>query len=192
MIGCDRPPASIGADSVAPVAGTTLVGDGVEILRKAEALAQSELERMAAAEMIYRMRTYEHTLILLDEGETKESVFLKYYRQFTGYEVLEVERTTSLLRPVRYTIRFDFDLIGTNAFDSKRKSVEPIRQAIQDRYFVKYSSDSLVRTYECDAAGDPTSTYSPVLERPNYYDERIKGVSAYRVLRLKDVTDLSL
>jgi len=172
LVGCEIVPPDESASNPVPESstGTAAVGDAVPnaatLQSWADTLAESELKQLAAAEMLYHARTYEHSLVTDSGFLTK---YGKFFRQFTDYEIVDIERTTSLLHPVKYTIQYNFDAVGTVPIDAKRDETAKIARARTDYFFVKEQSDKLVRTYESDAQGRPINPYSPYLDRPNYW-----------------------
>ena len=175
LMGCDGVSPNTAAVSGSAGAQPARGGSGAEVpdaatLKQwAESLAQSQLEQLAAAEMLYHARTFEHALVT-DSGFL--TMYGKFYRQFTDFEVVDIERTPSLLQPVKYTIRYNFDAVGTLPIDATRQEAAKIERARSDYFFVKQQEDSVVRTYESDADGRPIDTYSPYLDRPNYWEYR--------------------
>lgn len=182
LVGCKAPaPGAVSPGSERPV------GAEVEsLLSKAEALAAGELTRLSAAEMIYRNRTFAH--IMVDKsGGPPQYAYAKLYRQFRDFRVLDVVRTDSVLRPIRFEIAYDFDLIGTKAIKLDKLDPKAIKTAVSDRHLVKLSSDILIRTYDCDAAGMPVSHDESVLDRPNYWEPFVRSTGA-GMLAVQDIS----
>jgi hypothetical protein len=113
------------------------------------------------------------------------------YRQFRDFEVVDIARTESILHPVRYTIRYDFDVIGTTMTDkAKTRDLQLIRRASADWYFVKHTEDSVTRTYDSDSGGRPMNPYTPILERLNYWQYQTKAVLFGHKWTMTDVSQL--
>jgi len=143
------------------------IPSGDVLLSWANELGAAELAKLAAAEMVYRNRTYAY---VLNTGDTNINyVFGKYFRQFRGFEVLDVERSSSLLHPAKYRIRYDFDLLGTFMRTGRPNDTAAQAASLKDYVFLKDGQDSLTREYLSDIDSKPLDTYSPFLERPNYW-----------------------
>ena len=139
------------------------------LVQKAEALAKSDMAKMAAAEMVYRNHVYLHVFQLQVGTNVPTYLFMKLYRRFTGYEVIDVERTNSVLRPIKFTIRFDCERVGTREINGAKESVESLREAESDNAFMVRDTESLTRVYYCDAQGEVVESPSPILARPNFW-----------------------
>ncbi len=171
LIGCEAPLDYADSGESKSADGRTADGsalpDESTLKAWAQELGESELRKLAAAEMIYRNAVFEHLL----EGDLSVScTYMKLYRQFREFEVVDIARSESILRPVRYTIRYDYDLLGTSTeHQSRVRDLSLAREAASDMYFSKITEDSLTRTYDSDGIGRPVNNYPPQLERPNYW-----------------------
>lgn len=153
-------------------AGTTSkyeFAEPVVLVQKAEALAKSDIAKMAAAEMVYRNHVFIHGIEPTGGQFVPTYVFMKMYRRFTGYEVMEVEKTSSVLRPIKFTIRFDCERVATRSIKALKESVESLREAESDSAFGVLDTEAIVRTYYCDAQGNLMDGPPPVLPRPNFW-----------------------
>ncbi len=160
------------------------------LLKKAEELAKSELARLAAAEMIYRNKVYDHIYFDEDNG-VRTDVLMKYYRNFHDMEVLDVKRTDSLLYPVEFEIRYDFDMLGTKEVAGPPNTLTELAKSVKnDNAFQLYISDSLVRTYRCGETGECAVMNPDSLPRPNYW-ELNAWVKSHGVLQVEDMTQIT-
>lgn len=177
---------------VAPPSGGASTGDGATqaLLEKAQKLAESELARLSAAEMIYRNKVYDHVYIDEDNG-VRTDILMKYYRSFRAAEVVDVKRTDSLLFPVEFIIQYDYDLIGTGMEAGLPATMAKAAKKVKnDTAFQVYSSESLTRQYRCDSAGDCDILDPDLLPRPNYW-ELNAWAKKYGVLQVDDMSLLA-
>jgi len=185
--------ALVGCEPLSPRAGSgggEVAASNDVLLEKAQRLAESELARLSAAEMIYRNLVYDHIYVDEDNG-VRTDILMKYYRNFRGTEVVDVKRTDSLLQPLEFVIRYDFDMIGTRIEAGLPKTmVETARKVKNDNAFQIYASDSLVRLYRCDAAGECGAVGPELLPRPNYW-ELNPWAKANGVLQVEDLSLLA-
>jgi hypothetical protein len=182
-------PAMVIAAETSPkaAAGTTSKYQFAEpevLVQKAEALAKADIAKMAAAEMVYRNHVFIHGIEPNGGQMLPTYVFMKMYRRFTGYEVTEVERTSSVLRPIKFTIRFDSERVGTRFIKAPKESVESLREAESDNAFSVLDREAIVRAYYCDAQGNLIDGPSPILPRPNYWAKM--GDAAYNLTSILD------
>ncbi|MCH7959445.1 MAG: hypothetical protein IID08_04915 [Candidatus Hydrogenedentes bacterium] len=140
------------------------------LLARAEELAQSEIARLAAEALVYRSNAELHETILPVIG-SKVGVYVKMYREFTGYEVVDIVRSNSILYPVEIAIRFDFDVLATEVRSIGAPDAQVHAQA--DYRFRVFRQDSVRRRYRCDPEGNPVDIL-PELPRLKFYG----GVSA--------------
>lgn len=139
------------------------------LAQKAEALAKADLAKMAAAEMVYRNHVFIHVFQLQAGTNVPTYLFMKLYRSFSGYEVVDIEKTSSVLRPIKFTIRYDADRIGTRDIKASKENQEALQQAERDKAFMARDKESITRQYYCDAQGNVIEAPSPILPRPNFW-----------------------
>lgn len=139
----------------------------IEMLRaKAAALAESELARMAAVELIYRSR------VQLHESEdpiflNKFGVYMKLYRNFKGYRLIDIVRSESLMFPIIIEIQYDFDLLATKSHPMDAPNAKDLAKGERDlRALGNYSFS---RLYRCDIAGNVVEGAGQFLPRPDLY-----------------------
>ncbi len=148
-------------------------GSGVQppvgLLARATALAETELLRLNAAEMIYRNKVYVHVFAMTSGSMDPARRCMKLYRRFAGFEIADIETTPSILHPIKLSIRYDFDLIGTRGEPAQRMNAALVRGVQQDRAFIVHRSESLLRQYLCNAEGEVVAM-PPLPERPNIFN----------------------
>ena len=98
-------------------------------------------------------------------GET--GVYIKLYRNFTGYEVVDIYRSDSLIRPIAYAIRFYYKILATAPQHIDLPNAKELAE--QDNTFSLLSKHNLTRYYACDVNGDYMGNLPDVPARPNYY-----------------------
>ncbi len=165
---------TIAGSAIAAGATTTSpyeYADPQTLMKKANAIAESEIARLAAAEMLYRNKVMIHAyeMDLLAGTSPATEVWIKLYRSFTGFEVLDIERAPSLLAPLKITIRFDYDRVGTREVRGNRSTPGLYDLVRQDVAFIVHDKESIVREYSCSGRGDPIRLPSPILKRPNIW-----------------------
>lgn len=123
------------------------------IWEKANAFAESEMARMAAADMLYRDRTrlFESNVPVLG---TPTGLYTKVYRHFTDYEVSDITQSESILNPVAFHIRFDYEVVSSPLRRYELEGAPELSQADRDHYILE--GRSLERIYLCDEAGNPS------------------------------------
>lgn len=168
VIGCQQPPAPPVQQVVeTPVAKPETPAEYAQRLRlRAHEIAQGELSRLAAADLVYRSSSELHETLNLRTG-VPMGLYMKIYRNFTGAEVMSIDQTSSLLAPVAVTIRYDYDLIGTTMHimsdkTSKAKSQKDTDYSVVSRFFV-------TRRYLCDTDGFVVGDLPPLLSRAQYW-----------------------
>lgn len=170
------------------VAGGNLSPD--VLLEKAHALAELELARLSAAEMIYRNKVWGHVYTNEDNGNRNEIV-MKYYRNFLRTEVVDVKRTDSLLYPVEFIIRYDFDYLGTQGENANYSTLAQVANNVKkDNAFQVIASDSLVRQYRCDGNAECDTIVPDLLPRPNFWNLNPTAV-ARGILEVYDLSALA-
>lgn len=183
LVGCSEPAGTPTDDAVRSDSGA--LPDAEILMGWAEALAKEELAQMAAAELIYRNKTYEFAM---DGGEGMiQRAYCKYFRQFRSFEVEDIERTDSVLHPVKYTIRYDFDVLGTTPILGNPTGTEFLQRAQTDFFFRNEQSDSVVRVYESGSDSRPKSSYGPFLDRPNYWNYATTADMFGQIIWLREI-----
>jgi hypothetical protein len=139
------------------------------LLAKAQALAKSDMARMAAAEMVYRNKVFIHSLDLPNATIGSTNLYMKLYRRFTGYQVVDIEKTNSVLRPIKFVIRYTVERVGTRELRGRVGDSTPLEQAEHDGAFLVRDRDTVLREYFCNGQGEVLEMPSPILERPNFW-----------------------
>jgi hypothetical protein len=164
-------------------AATSAAATNDALVASARALAQDELTRLNAAEMIYRNKVYVHVYTMAEAALPPSRQCMKLYRQFKDCDVEDIERTPSLLHPIKFSIRFNFDLIGTRGEPAQRLDPALIKSVQNDHAFVVHKTESIVREYFADLAGKVISR-PPLPERPNFFSA--PGSAKFGEFRLDD------
>lgn len=128
--------------------------DYADFLReKANRFAESEMARMAAADMIYRhrVRLFESNVPVLG---TPTGLYTKVYRHFTDFEVTDITKSESILNPIAFHIRFDYEVVSSPLRRYELEGARELSQADRDFYIIE--GRSLRRVYLCDEAGNPS------------------------------------
>lgn len=166
---------SLGCGAVAPSGTASKEPSPQAFLSKARALAEGELARLSAAEMMYRNRVFLHSYSYPSAG-LQSFAYTKRYREFKDFEIVDIVKSESLLRPYRISIRYNFDIVGTDGVHVTRLNPKAAQLAAQDHRFRRFRSDSIVLDYDCDQDGEPLSAALPNLARPNYFEVGKKDV----------------
>ena len=143
--------AACGGDPSGEGSSRNLERDDRMLLERAEELAQSEIARLAAEALVYRSLATLHETRLPVIG-SKVGVYLKIYREFTGYEVVDLVRSNSVLYPIDIVIRFDFDVLTTEVRGMSEPDAQKHAQA--DYRFRVFRQDSITQRYHCDSEGN--------------------------------------
>lgn len=136
---------------------------------KAGKLAEAEISRLSAAEMIYRNEAKLYTTHVPITMELTGG-WTKLYREYTNYDVFDVYRSESLIYPVTIELRFEYDLVGT-PYRSIHGS-ESMKQAQTDTDYSVVRSGTLIRRYRCDALGDYVGKIPDLPPRPHYFEDQ--------------------
>jgi hypothetical protein len=126
----------------------------------------------------------------MDGGEgVIQRAYGKYFRQFRSFTVEDIERTDSVLRPMKYTIRYDFDLFSTSPVLGNPTGTDFLQRVRSDYFFRNDRSDSLVRVYESGPDFKPVSSFVPFLDRPNYWTYATNADLYGQVIWLREISE---
>ncbi len=139
------------------------------LIEKATALAEGEIARLAAAEMVYRNKVMIHAFLLEGSAGGPTLLYMKLYRRFTGFELVNVERSPSVITPLKVLIRFNYDRVGTREVNGTSGDAELRGRVESDVAFVVHDQESIIREYPCTAKGDVIKLPTPILDRPNFW-----------------------
>lgn len=122
------------------------------LLEKSNRIGASEFARFNASEMLYKNtpQLYSTTVPIM---EIQRFFWVKTYRRYTGYEVTDIKRSSSLLKPFSYEITYDFDQFSTSARNIENRE-GALRQSSGDSNFSMLFHKSFVRNYLCDSEGN--------------------------------------
>lgn len=137
---------------------------------EAAKLAESELARLSAIELVYRNELYYHSFNI-PGTYSKGGAYVKMYRQFTEYAIIDITHPISLLHPIFVTIEFNYDIIATDPILVDSEDMEAAQTARNRGNPVYFRSGSVRRFYRCDEMGVPESPLPAPPKRPNYWDQ---------------------
>ncbi len=133
---------------------------------RAKALAEDELVRFNKAEQVYATQVMYHpnmtNLFGIDEG-----VYLKMYREFTGYDIADIVRTESLLRPVAFRIVYHAKVHASKAQHSALPG--SLQKALADDVLTVVREITVPREYRGDSRGDVDETQLGQVPPMNFY-----------------------
>lgn len=119
-------------------------------------LAESEVKRMNQIELTYK----DELKLYINEGHpfrADAGIYMKWYRHFTGYRIVDIIRGDSFLRPIIYEIEFAFDFYRTNIHSTMDedtfRDIQPLDLAMAETEYAKYGEFLLIRRYAADATG---------------------------------------
>ncbi|HOE67398.1 MAG TPA: hypothetical protein PLO62_12805 [Candidatus Hydrogenedentes bacterium] len=134
--------------------------------RQADTLARKEMAAINAAQEIYKTHAMHHNHKWHPLG-LKMGMYIKMYREITGYEIVDIERSTSLLRPYTFTIRYDYNWMATPQRHSQ--SPDSAELAKKDTEFSIFKTNSFTYVYSIDADGKPLHAINGALPVRNYW-----------------------
>ncbi len=137
--------------------------------QKAAELADAELARLSAIELMYRDKTYYHSF-QMQQGNIAGSAYAKVYREFTDSRLVDITSSESILRPFLITIDFDYDILASEAVQTRMIDHQ---KALTARNFKTYAVSRSATTrlvYSCDEKGRLLAL-PPPLPRPNVWDD---------------------
>jgi len=129
------------------------------LLGKAHKLAERELGRIMAAELLYR-NVPEFFAPMHIGRQTTIPLWVKQYRHFQSYEIQDIYRSDSYLYPIVYEIHYIYDYLSTSIRDitieknAKELALNDNSFASKHPYLFINDSGRLVRRYRCNANGD--------------------------------------
>lgn len=153
---------------------------------EATKLARSEIARLSAIELVYRNKLYYHSFHV-PGTYSKGGVYVKMYRQFTEYSIIDITHPISLLHPISVTIEFKYDIIATDPVLVDGESMKAAQIGLNRGNPIYFRSGSLRRLYRCDEMGVPESPLPAPLARPNYWD---KGRAQSEVFSMQEVPEI--
>lgn len=172
LLGCEKSPPGAHpsqATVVSPLAGFS-EEYAARLEQKARELAELELARMAAAEMIYRNKAvFQKSQVDLTGGFVAESgAYVKIYRNFKGYHIEDIYQSGSLKYPIAYEIHYDYDVLATTPRGNHLPNAEELAQ--QDHEYEILRQGTLVRRYRCDTDGNYEGGLPELPPRPDLFE----------------------
>lgn len=179
------PPSIVHFDFGQPI-GMTRAVYAVYLEQKARNLAESEMARLSAVELAFRDKLYYYGLEI-PGTYVSHGAYAKMYRQFTGYELVDITFSDSLFHPILFTIEFKYDILVSEPVFVKHEGRADAQTADTNKTYHFHRSDMARRTYSCDEKGSPQEPLPPPLERPNYWDT---GTKELKVFSMNEVSDI--
>ncbi len=135
------------------------------LLQKAETLAESQMAALNKAEEQYRdaARFFKFDWHPFDP---ESGVYAKVYRHYASYEILDILRSESLLRPIHIVIRFHYDVLSTPERHTDYMHSEEM--AWMDKEFSVLRKEDITRVYPCDAQGEYYGGLPDIREPASY------------------------
>ncbi|MEK7793998.1 MAG: hypothetical protein AAB353_05695 [Candidatus Hydrogenedentota bacterium] len=137
-----------------------------QLKAKANALAERELGRMAATEMLYR-NVVELQTPGIDQLPDGTGAWVKIYRSFEGYEIKDIVRSDSYLSPIEYEIEYRYTIFSTRPLS--QLEADGAARAAKDSFFDPLAVRTVSNTYKCDAWGNVVGDFPNLLDRVNYF-----------------------
>jgi len=138
------------------------------LVNKAHEVARGQIERFAKIEAQYTGQVYFHQYIN-HPFNPDSGIYLKWYRQFTDYEILDIYTSDSVLRPIIMEIRFNYQYMHTPTHHTSERDefrdIDPIRLAEAETEFSPDGIFSVIRRYQCDRYGNPLDKMDDALPR---------------------------
>lgn len=147
---------------------------------KARDLALEELARMSAADLVYRNQSELHTRESLMMN-TRTGVYVKLYRDFKAYSIIDIYRSDSIMAPISFEIRYTYDIIGTTPRQMEDTDSEALSQ--RDSVYEDLGTYQLTRWYECDEDGNYLGNLPVLPSRPDFYTLGRQPSEGTRALR---------
>lgn len=120
------------------------------VIAKAGSLAEAELERLRAAELLYK------DVVRFDELEGHpvlgSGVYYKGYRDYTDYVIKDIQRNPSYMMPIAYEIGFNYRFMTTERRHTDDK--QSAGKAQGDTQYQSLKESQLVHVYLCDHQGE--------------------------------------
>ncbi len=151
-----------------------------ELQSMAARLAEREMVAMQVAELAYKgeVATYPFAHPIYAEATHN----MKWYRQYTGYSLVDIYRSDSLLEPIIIEIEYTFDYLRTPIrssfhYPGPTGRTKAKRAAAKDSEFTTEGTQlTLRRRYQTDAHGNVISEFPPLashLEHPEFADTMV-------------------
>jgi hypothetical protein len=140
----------------------------VAMLHKAETLAEEEMARLAAIELLYK-NISEMQMEIIPAELRRVGGWVKSYRKYTGYEINDIYRSDSYLNPIVFEIAYQFDQFHTEVRTWENMKSQGL--SMKDKKFKMIKKDALIRRYRCDENGDYLGNLPEMPPRPSIFIE---------------------
>lgn len=125
--------------------------------RTCVALAEAEVKRMNEIELMYK----DELKLYINEGHpfrADAGIYMKWYRHFTGYRIVDIIRGDSFLKPIIYEIEFVYDFYRTplhSTMDEDAfRDIQPLDLALAETEYSNHGEFLLIRRYSADVSGN--------------------------------------
>lgn len=179
------PPSIVHFDFGQPI-GMTRAQYADYLEEKARDLAESEMARLSAIELAFRDKLYYYGFEM-PATNISHGAYAKMYRQFTGYELLDISNSDSLFHPILFTIEFKYDILVSEPVFVEREGRKDAQAANINKNYYFHRSDKALRIYPCDEKGSPQLPLPPPLDRPNYWDTGTKQMEVFSLHEVEDI-----
>ncbi len=156
------------------------------LMVEAAKLAESELARLSAIELVYRNKLYYHSFYI-PGTYNKGGAYVKMYREFTDYSIVDISHSVSILHPISVLVEFNYDIVATDPVLVDGEDIAGARTARNRANPNFFRRDSVRMYYPCDELGVPELPLPAQLARPNYWD---KGEVQHEVFMLQEVLEV--
>jgi hypothetical protein len=165
MIGCEAKQTQETADQESkPLMQADIVG----IKAKVAELAATEIERFNAIESEYKdeVKFWPATGHPL---HPESGVYCRVYRVFDAHELLNIELTSNLIKPVLVTVEYSAKVYSTPIYHSDYDDSE--EKATQDTNFEFNRDEKVAVSYELDQEGNLAGSLPDPPQRASYWNE---------------------
>jgi len=145
------------------------------LLRSAYRLAEQELAQFRKSEEMYKDKLMTHPFTL-NPFHPGAKMYVKWYRDFTGYEVRDIYRSDSFLWPAVFEVAYNYDLMHTDIRTTIERDeflgLDPREQAAEDTEFEKGNSFTVIRRYRAKLDGEVENNLPPMPSRDVFPNAR--------------------
>ena len=135
---------------------------------KAADIAKTELKKFRTIEATYKDKVAFYQNVG-HPFEPNSGIYIKWYRQYTSYKILDILRSASYIKPDIIEIRYNFKYMHTPIHSTFEKDafrdVHPAELAQKETKFVDGGTFAVVRRYPCDRSGKYDQSLPPLPSR---------------------------
>ncbi len=133
---------------------------------KAQEIAERDLARIMATELLYRNVT-EYFEPIHRGRQMSVPLWVKQYRHYRSYEIADIYRSDSYLYPIVYEIHYLYDYLHTQRREILQ-TPNAKQVAMKDQDFMVSGSGALIRRYRCDSDGNYIGDLPEIPPRPTF------------------------